>query len=808
MLIYDHNSPITFPHKAVLLLALLLSFNVGVQSESVRALYYRAGWFGSPSQLRLDGITHLYHFAGGINTVSGEMTRPDANHLKQVRDYCRARNVKFIGVVMNFNRNQFMSVVGDNTKRQNLVKSIGRWYREERLDGVDIDFEHPSSPTDTNLLGALMTELRAELGNRAILCYAMAQWNSYTHVPSSVINESMDIVNIMSYDHGGEHASWTWAINDMQFYKDRGVIDSRLVLGVPFYSTHTTNRDSKTYGSLLGEISYTPGEYQNTINGYYFNSRGLIYNKAHLSHSRGSGIFAWTIDQDVSGTLSLRDAMIRGSDAAQAMLDGFEYPPYAKPPFTLGSMTTESSHWRRTGGLYGCRTSLNFSGQPWNFATMTSPQLPEFSIPSNSTVKLDVYVENPAGALLIRFFDADGRELRAVNYSLGSTGWKSIRVPRSSFTQQQGSFDFDRVTKWQLYVEGTNGGSTVAPYTRNIVFDTFALYGPGGKRPKRLDHDSNMDTVPDLSAAGVCWVDRFRHGNRTTPDMIYTYDGNSTNWRWADATYYPGQKVIRGSISYTGASYGYTTLTSPAQSAYAVNPDSTLHFELDVLTATTHGEGTLRVDIIDADGNSSKFFDYGVLNQASRKFFDIKASRFTGTADLSRLTKVQFIFEGNRSSTSPFSVEVELANLCWGRLPIGHAVKILDSDQDNDGLSDAAEDRNLNGLVDSGETSMINSDTDGDGDSDGTEYGTGTDPLDSSQMFFLVLDMSISDNVQLTWPSKPGANYRIESSTTLANNSWVTIVENIAASNIGNSTTHTLTKAAERAKHFYRVKLK
>ena len=58
------------------------------------------------------------------------------------------------------------------------------------------------------------------------------------------------------------------------------------------------------------------------------------------------------------------------------------------------------------------------------------------------------------------------------------------------------------------------------------------------------------------------------------------------------------------------------------------------------------------------------------------------------------------------------------------------AAAVLDSD--NDGLSDAQEDKNLNGKVDSGETNPDDADSDNDGLRDGPEVkNRGTDPLDA-----------------------------------------------------------------------------
>ncbi len=53
-----------------------------------------------------------------------------------------------------------------------------------------------------------------------------------------------------------------------------------------------------------------------------------------------------------------------------------------------------------------------------------------------------------------------------------------------------------------------------------------------------------------------------------------------------------------------------------------------------------------------------------------------------------------------------------------------------DRDSDDDGLLDSQEDKNCNGVVDTGETSATNGDTDGDGAPDLVEVAAGTDPTD------------------------------------------------------------------------------
>lgn len=88
-------------------------------------------------------------------------------------------------------------------------------------------------------------------------------------------------------------------------------------------------------------------------------------------------------------------------------------------------------------------------------------------------------------------------------------------------------------------------------------------------------------------------------------------------------------------------------------------------------------------------------------------------------------------------------------------------------DADNDGLEDNAEDPNRNGLVDPTETDPDNANTAGDGTNDGAEIRTGTYPLNASSDFRGTLSPAPGGALTLTWPSRPGALYQIQTSDDL-----------------------------------------
>ena len=124
-------------------------------------------------------------------------------------------------------------------------------------------------------------------------------------------------------------------------------------------------------------------------------------------------------------------------------------------------------------------------------------------------------------------------------------------------------------------------------------------------------------------------------------------------------------------------------------------------------------------------------------------------------------------------------------------------------DLDGDGIDDNNEDPNRNGLVDPGETDPDHPDSDGDGTHDGAEIRTGTDPLDGSSAFRATL----TEELLLSWPSKPGANYRVEANKDLASE-WLVIDGDIPAAGSGSVTNYPLPATDGAPRMFYRAVLK
>jgi arylsulfatase A-like enzyme len=129
-------------------------------------------------------------------------------------------------------------------------------------------------------------------------------------------------------------------------------------------------------------------------------------------------------------------------------------------------------------------------------------------------------------------------------------------------------------------------------------------------------------------------------------------------------------------------------------------------------------------------------------------------------------------------------------------------------DSDGDGLTDAEEDPDADGLVGAAETDPDDSDTDGDGSDDRTELRLNLDPCNAGEAFTARMAATGSAFFSLTWASAPGTAYNILAGTNLqdAVESWTVAASNIPAHAVSNETSYAVDEREEDSS-FYRVEL-
>ena len=145
----------------------------------------------------------------------------------------------------------FSEMAADEKHRKAFAKNCANAVSKYTLDGIDIDWEYPtssaagisSSPEDTKNFTLLMKDLREALGNDKLLTMASSSSAKYVNFKDAI--QYMNFVNVMTYDMGDppQHnsglykSSMTYRSCDesVALHLAAGVPYEKMVLGIPFY---------------------------------------------------------------------------------------------------------------------------------------------------------------------------------------------------------------------------------------------------------------------------------------------------------------------------------------------------------------------------------------------------------------------------------------------------------------------------------------------------------------------------------------------------------------------------------------------
>ncbi len=186
----------------------------------------------SPSQIDYSKYTHIcYAFAipgsdGNIGSVE------NASALIDLVSRGHANNVKVLLSIGGWltsspDNTPFESIANSSTAINQLATACYNLVNTYNLDGIDIDWEYPTSKTKWN---NLVTVLAAKIHGMGKLFTAAVAESSY--YGDNYDNVSMvDLLNIMCY------GPYSMASDAMVYWTARGVPQGKRMLGVPFYSS-------------------------------------------------------------------------------------------------------------------------------------------------------------------------------------------------------------------------------------------------------------------------------------------------------------------------------------------------------------------------------------------------------------------------------------------------------------------------------------------------------------------------------------------------------------------------------------------
>lgn len=156
----------------------------------------------------------------------------------------------------------FAAVACDPNARTRFAQSARDMCLEYGLDGIDIDWEHPSDAQQGADYVQLLAKLRQFLPSpRFTLSTALpaGEW-ALQHIPLAQAAQYLDLVNIMSYDFSGpwvqevghqaqlfthhtphNHAATISCASCVRYFRSHGVPAKKILLGIPAYGRSFMN---------------------------------------------------------------------------------------------------------------------------------------------------------------------------------------------------------------------------------------------------------------------------------------------------------------------------------------------------------------------------------------------------------------------------------------------------------------------------------------------------------------------------------------------------------------------------------------
>ena len=270
-------------------------------------------------------MTHLNYAFGHVNDQFNGVRIDNEQRLREIVALKKQQPKLLVMLsIGGWGSGRFSEMAADEANRKAFAKDCRRVCDEFGLDGIDIDWEYPTStsagisasPNDTENFTLLMRDLRQALGKKLLLTFASIGTAQFVDYKSCI--QYLDFVNVMAYDMGGapkhhaalyrsKHVLWLCASEAVEAHRKAGVPDSKIVLGMPFYGRGKdgeymkyADRGKQTLESMWDKVAKAP--YLADENGElaigYENPRSIAVKCAYIKEQGLRGAMYWEYADD------------------------------------------------------------------------------------------------------------------------------------------------------------------------------------------------------------------------------------------------------------------------------------------------------------------------------------------------------------------------------------------------------------------------------------------------------------------------------------------------------------------------------
>ncbi len=221
-------------------------------------------------------ITHINYAFGHVNDTFDGVRISNEERLKQITGLKKdSPSLKVLLSIGGWGSGRFSEMAADDELRKKFAADCQRVVKEFNLDGIDIDWEYPTSsmanisasPDDTQNYTLLMRDIREAIGKDKLLTQATVA--SAKYIDFRAIDPYIDFTNIMAYDmasapkhhsalYRSDNAGGNTSDEAVKAHLAAGVPAGKLVLGMPFYGRATESLSNFTdYKKIEKLTGYT-----------------------------------------------------------------------------------------------------------------------------------------------------------------------------------------------------------------------------------------------------------------------------------------------------------------------------------------------------------------------------------------------------------------------------------------------------------------------------------------------------------------------------------------------------------------------
>ena len=223
-------------------------------------------------------LTHInYSFAHIKNDFESLDIKTESRLIQIAALKKKNPNLKVVLSIGGWEAGNFSEMAADDNHRKNFCKNCRTAVNKYNLDGIDLDWEYPtsssagisSSPDDTKNFTQLVKDLRTTLGSDKLI--TMASSASAKYVDFKSVIGYLNWVNLMTYDmgrppyhHNALHKSAKTKRSceeSVELHYAAGVPYAKMTLGIPFYGKGASSSDDKDYN----EIDFSNSSYNSSI---------------------------------------------------------------------------------------------------------------------------------------------------------------------------------------------------------------------------------------------------------------------------------------------------------------------------------------------------------------------------------------------------------------------------------------------------------------------------------------------------------------------------------------------------------------